>query len=54
MEYTIRNSKYISPKFVSDIKKELSLFIETLEVCSISMMVNHLSYLHYSHQTFGD
>lgn len=39
----------IFPKFVSDIKKELSHYLETLEVCSSSMMVNHLSYTFITH-----
>ncbi|PZP90177.1 MAG: aspartate aminotransferase, partial [Staphylococcus capitis] len=37
------------PKFVSDVKKELSHYLETLEVCSSSMMVNHLSYTFITH-----
>ncbi|HEW3933629.1 TPA: helix-turn-helix domain-containing protein [Streptococcus pneumoniae] len=46
---TIRNFQNIFPKFVSDIKKELSHYLETLEVCSSSMMVNHLSYTFITH-----
>jgi len=46
---TIRNFQNIFPKFVSDVKKELSHYLETLEVCSSSMMVNHLSYTFITH-----
>ena len=46
---TIRNFQNIFPKFVSDVKKEFSHYIETLEICSSSMMVNHLSYTFITH-----
>lgn len=46
---TIKNFQNIFPKFVSDVKKELSHYLETLEVCSSSMMVNHLSYTFITH-----
>ena len=46
---TIKNFQNIFPRFVSDVKKELSHYLETLEVCSSSMMVNHLSYTFITH-----
>ena len=46
---TIKNFQNIFPRFVSDVKKELSHYLETLEVCSSSTMVNHLSYTFITH-----
>ena len=46
---TIKNFQNIFPQFVSDIKKGIEHYLETLDIYSTPMKVNHLSYTFITH-----
>ena len=46
---TIKNFQNIFPQFVSDIKKGIEHYLETLDIYSTPMKVNHLSYTLITH-----
>ncbi len=46
---TIRNFQNIFPQFVSDIKKGIEHYLETLDIHNTPMKINHLSYTFITH-----
>lgn len=46
---TIRNFQNLFPKFVSEVKKRISHYLETLNISSNPVKVNHLSYTFVTH-----